>query len=291
MQPNPPWADRIIVDNWILIESKIGSELMPLPSHTKKASFAEYGCGQYGCVYPTRTPGKVFKITSDMTEAAFISCFLRIDKSDRPTGIVEYNGVWEVPSTSHKKRSVCVLVREEATDVGGLLKLVPRGEEQKQLGYKTDLVIDRLNAFRDYADIARSRIRKSKDISKILDEIGKLQGWAEDTVDYSVASMRYSTRETVQSVIRGTNGARSAALALRACEIVSDEMTGEGIGYMIGETLRELLREGLLLADVHANNVGQVDRNGTGRGNWVITDPGHLVPLSMKWLDVQVKSL
>jgi hypothetical protein len=85
-------------------------------------------------------------------------------------------------------------------------------------------------------------------------------------------------------------GARGAAYAVQACKIVAQEMIGEDVGYLIGEALFEFINEGLLLADVHANNVGMVLR-GQQNPVWIITDPGHLVPLRAKWLDVEVEQI
>jgi len=48
-------------------------------------------------------------------------------------------------------------------------------------------------------------------------------------------------------------------------------------GYLVGQALDFYLERGLLLADVHANNVGEVTRDGYHGPILVITDPGHLV--------------
>jgi hypothetical protein len=56
---------------------------------------------------------------------------------------------------------------------------------------------------------------------------------------------------------------------------------------LIGSALRYYLEQGLLLADVHANNVGKVERT----SGWVITDPGHAVPLEQRWAVVNVPGL
>jgi hypothetical protein len=45
------------------------------------------------------------------------------------------------------------------------------------------------------------------------------------------------------------------------------------------------MSKGMLLADVHPDNIGK-------RGSkLVIFDPGHMVPLSAKWLEIQVPVL
>jgi len=285
MQPNPAWADRILRNNWSLIESKVGHNLMPYPTSPGKSSFDELGCGHYGCVYSTQTDGTVFKITSDVTEAVFISCAIDLGDDYPEGGIVRYGGVWEVPGEKFKKRNVFVLTREEAENVGGLryaADALGRGWNSAQRA------INRLTKFKEFAHLAREKINNSSDKRKTVSEIIRLKDWAEDIVSYSeISEMKYNEFARIPSHLKG---ARGAAYAVQACRIIADEMSGEDVGYAIGTTLREFLDEGLLLADVHTGNVGQVTR-GAGNSVWVITDPGHVVPIRDRWLDVAVASL
>ena len=62
----------------------------------------------------------------------------------------------------------------------------------------------------------------------------------------------------------------------------------------VGAALGFYLNEGILLADVHRQNIGQVTRADSDYGPQtytVITDPGHAVPLDRKWANVQVPEL
>jgi hypothetical protein len=51
--------------------------------------------------------------------------------------------------------------------------------------------------------------------------------------------------------------------------------------------------EGILLADVHAMNLGEPmpGERGWKKTKLIITDPGHMVPLSERWLEVRVPQL
>jgi hypothetical protein len=55
-----------------------------------------------------------------------------------------------------------------------------------------------------------------------------------------------------------------------------------------GEALLFYYYHGLLLADVHLNNIG---RSFEDPNYWVISDPGHAVALSNRWATVSVPEL
>jgi hypothetical protein len=91
-------------------------------------------------------------------------------------------------------------------------------------------------------------------------------------------------------------GAHRAAAHLRECETLAEIMEHTFMSSRIGEALGFYLDNGMLLADVHANNVGVVTRPPDTEYDEehnvnVVTDPGHMVPLDPKWLDVQVPQL
>jgi hypothetical protein len=88
-------------------------------------------------------------------------------------------------------------------------------------------------------------------------------------------------------MLAGLTGARRIAVALRACDLIAELMQNTDGCDLIGSALRYYLGEGILLADVHANNVGKVART----SGWVITDPGHAVGLEERWRNVSVPEL
>ena len=120
MRANPPWANRILNENWKTIEKEVGrASWMPkiAEGSSKKRTFAELGCGHYGCVFATSEPGLVFKISTDSSEIDFVKAAIKL--GDWPTGIVRYHAVLDVEG-SHRKRQAFVVWREEAFDIGKL---------------------------------------------------------------------------------------------------------------------------------------------------------------------------
>jgi hypothetical protein len=67
------------------------------------------------------------------------------------------------------------------------------------------------------------------------------------------------------------------AVALHACEVSAEFMENEPVLDQVGKALAYYLENGILLADVHQNNIGVVRRDGYTYN--VITDPGHAVDL------------
>jgi hypothetical protein len=82
--------------------------------------------------------------------------------------------------------------------------------------------------------------------------------------------------------------AEKAAVALAACVRYASEIANIERGSSVGAALCELIEQGIVLADVHLNNVGLVRRNDT---DWTITDPGHAVFLDPKYEDVEIEVL
>jgi hypothetical protein len=80
----------------------------------KKPVVEELGCGHYGCVMPTHEPNLVFKLTTDVSEAAFVARALELEPT---AGIVEYRGIYST-GLAHKGRPLFVLWRTEAFSVG-----------------------------------------------------------------------------------------------------------------------------------------------------------------------------
>jgi hypothetical protein len=251
---------------------------MPVPIFglAKKKKYAEYGCGHYGCVFPTRTKSIVFKVTSDVTEASFVTAAMQL--RNLPDGIVRYHGVWHIEGESYRGRPVFILLREEASNVGNLSSQVPLENR----------VIKRLMMFKGYANVARESIQRSKSIS-ILEEAERLEDWASSSVEYDkVTTISYPYTPHIPSWIKG---AQRIAYAVQACKWIAQEMENEDVGYLVGGALSFFLDEGLLLADVHTGNIGQVEREDYTRPVWVITDPGHMVPLRERWLQIEVPAL
>src|SRR5688572_6335160 len=94
-----PWVDRTLKSVWGPLALATDPAWMPRAKIGKRSvSVEEYGCGHYGCVMPTAgVPGVVVKITTDPTEAAFITAALQLGQ-DEYSGLVRYVAIYQLPS-------------------------------------------------------------------------------------------------------------------------------------------------------------------------------------------------
>ena len=273
---NPPWANRLLNENWSAILAEVGKpSWMPrlAEGSGKKKTFAELGCGHYGCVFSTSEPGIVFKISTDSSEVEFVKAALKI--GDRPAGIVRYHAVLEVEGT-HRKRRAFVVWREEAFDVGHVSRPadLPGG-----LGDDPRSRSEWLRYHKAYVFAARYVHETSTKATwaKRLDEARRHEGWAWKNVIWEdglpVERLGFHPQFT-----RYLPSQRLAA-ALRICAISFELMEHTNFAPDVGGALGFYLDHGILLADVHLQNVGRVRRRDEygEREIVVITDPGHAV--------------
>lgn len=284
--PNPPWVDRVLNKNWDAIVRRFGNTV-PQYVTSKRGKITpakEFGCGSYGCVLPTEESGVVFKVTSDPSEAAFVTAAKRLEAGEKywPDGMIRYFDIFQVPNETHKRRPVFVLTRQEAEHVGDI-GYSSLSAQQRQMEY---LVLRRVTRFKAFAAIARDKIIKSTNPRRVIEETARLADWAEEAVDWAEVSRLNGGLVPVRFA-----GAHVAAYAIRAAKIMAEELVNADVGYMIGGALDYYLDHGMLLADVHSNNLGLVLLEDHTKPNWVITDPGHMVPLDTRWLDLEVPVL
>ena len=273
-----PWIDRSMKTVW---ERVVAASPKPswaprlLPG--KKFSLEEYGCGHYGCVFPTSDPEVVCKLTSDPTEAFFVAAAMSIGTF--PEGIVRYYGIYQIPGAQHRGRPLFVLWREEATEVGTVL--LPSKDDDYTRRLKEN-VIRLLSSFRNTASVMRDTLKRAADPFAMVEESKRFDRWAWNYVTESEGSGR-------ALVLDRFKGAQKVAAGLLRLERIAIEMENEYLADQIGSALKFYLDEGIVLADVHQGNVGLVE--GRMTTTMVITDPGHAVPLDRKWANVQVKEL
>lgn len=293
-----PWVDRTANAVWSRI---VAAAPQPswVPLHTTKrggkVKVEEYGCGHYGCVMPTSDENVVCKITSDATEAVFVTAALAFDApSDMPEGIVRYYAVYELPS-EHRGRKTFVLWREAAMFAGiGDMPVAMRAQMSEYERRGVRQLQDRLSLFKMSANEVRIAVKNAtengRDPFALLAEAKKLDDWAWDR-GREIDIDRFAVIEQAHGRAMGSlRGLQRLAMALRMCDLVAENMENTPACDLVGSALRYYLGKGLLLADVHAGNVGQVDRISSFLG-WVITDPGHAVPLEERWRTVTVKDL
>jgi len=126
MVPNPAWATDVIANTYeTLAEMGIPPAWLPRLAGLQArgpqeidAQVKEYGCGQYGCVFPTYDPGIVLKITADDTEAEFAAELS--PTLERPICVYYHDVIRPDGAKDDKGAQIYLLWRESATKVGRL---------------------------------------------------------------------------------------------------------------------------------------------------------------------------
>lgn len=239
------------------------------------------GCGHYGCVYSTGREDVVVKVTTDPAEVFFVQTAMTFDHW--PDGIVRYDRIMAVPDRSYRNRPFFYIWREAAFDVGTILTFNTSVYYQKTINYdeRTQIIAwQRLNDFKAYAHEARTVLTRAKDPSKVMCEAKRYAEWAWDQameVDMEQMGMRArGIRPHRYGFERFKSGMR-VAYCLAMCKAVAQYMENEPLLYSVGDALAYYFDKGILMADVHAGNIGRVDREGDVYV--VITDPGHALDL------------
>ena len=125
LQQNPPWADKVLVSAYDELIASGGIRPAWVPRLTdlhlyqgKQISgrFREFGCGTYGCVYPTLDDKVVLKVTTDSTEMEFAT---KLSATLVAPVCVDYYVAFATDQ-QHKGATINLLWRESAFDVGKL---------------------------------------------------------------------------------------------------------------------------------------------------------------------------
>lgn len=281
------WVDKHMTSAWSRIAEHVPADWMPQTTSItpKRTSVREYGCGHYGCVMPTSVEGLVCKLTSDVSEAKFVSAYLamggknELAKRGYEGGIVDYKKILALRDQTHRGRPLFVLWRSEAFHIGFLAAAAASWGHESQLKQLRDMGFDEYQlrpmreAMRQLDDFKTNADKAREGILRILKKGGVLQ-------------QRLEWREGVLSKVwaafeGGNNPERlfsSVSSYLHQCQMIAQEMANTDVIYPVGSVMDHYLDEGLLLADVHLNNVGL-----DGDRNVVITDPGHVIAINPRW--------
>lgn len=159
--PNPPWVNTLLAKSYDAILHGIQSrpEWMPQfkdvralgSSGRVTAVLSEYGCGAYGCVFPTLDPRVVLKVTTDDTEAQFARDIAQ--GLERPI-CVNYYSVMEMDA-EHDGRTVFLLWRESADRVGEIYEYLHEIGRSWQVA--KDLITEQWDAAQDAFKALRAR--------------------------------------------------------------------------------------------------------------------------------------
>lgn len=280
------------------------ARLARLSRKRKGLGYREYGCGHYGCVMPTNTPGLVMKLTTDRTEAAFVAAYLSMPRNQRPVGVIPYHRLLAIRWESRLNRPVFALWRDEAQHLGAegiraWINAKPRKDERdyyhNSLRKVMHLIGNCLDAGRSVRGIAERASKRVKD--RIVTKPDG--GWEVVREKTNLKAFMAEAVGLMDTAWEGGGPHQGRNLALRAAWFLTvfkqnaDEMQGEPMGSALGRGLGESFDAGLLLCDVHLNNIGMPTgelANEIGMTP-IITDPGHALALDDRYSGVQIEEL
>jgi len=272
----------VLKSRWRSLEARLGAARMPSP--TGVALWDELGCGRYGCVF--RVAGDeplVLKVTSDPAEAAFATAARTLRYW--PEGIVRYEDVFALEGAAFRGRPVFVLLREEAHSVGELARMGRLTPDETQFKRRAMTLIV-------CASQVRAALGRAASWSRALADVERRRDWARGRVSTELLDRGNGDGWAgIERALKPMRGADRIAAALWACEYTIEMLANEPESYTVGRALEVYLDAGMLLADVHMDNIGRVDREGFSEPIWAITDPGHMVPVQARWIDVPVPSI
>jgi hypothetical protein len=245
-----------------------------------KLVFAEYGCGSYGCVMPVRDARMVFKLTTDASEAAFVRAALHI--GEFPVGIVEYHAIYQLEGTSHRKRPLFAIWRQEAHDVGYLTRH-ERSREYREAAAYMDNAQAAAKAVRQWAEHKGRFAASARDIERGVNLAR--ENW--DAIERPPYDYQYSPTNaaTVPSLLSRRKGVDRAVLGVGFYDIALEAAEHNSpLVHTVGHAMRFYLDHAIVLADVHRNNIGMAYHEGySDEPVPTITDPGHAVFLDSRY--------
>ena len=271
-----PWVDSA----WSTFAPRlqaVGYDMRRLPEmHSiSPMSVREYGAGNWGVVSPTTHRHVVVKLTQDKPEALLVSMILGQKHlgfpgiGQPPRGIVRYDDVLQLKHEKHNGKEIFVIWRSEAKDIGSALKGAIIKNEMivggNSAAMTTLMPITRMTSVIRFLwmDIVELRKRTPDDARYVamLDVI-----W------------RHAQTRTVSSHGSPHSPGSLARItdSLRQLWNEIDDAKRDPISAPIADAFEYFLSRGVLLADVHWNNIG---RDVVAPYPWIITDPGHAVIL------------
>jgi len=267
-----PWVDRAFLAFWDRVKAAAPrASWVPRLEEGKTPSVVEFGCGVYGCAVPTHDPNVLVKMTSDPSEAAFAVIAMKL--GSWPPGIVRYYAAYNVPNVTYKKRPVAILWRDEATDVGNVVKNAKHDPQQAALVKSLVAYLQLAGSLREL--ILAAAKRHPEEPWRLIREAEGMRAWAAEAFEELYEAGR---------IVNYSGGEKIAGI-LRLLALIEDEMRDDPFQHSLGEALSFYRRHGIVLADVNLANIGRRGRE------IVITDPGHAVPLERDLARVSVPAL
>ncbi len=273
VKSNPAWSDAIakqFCDPILVAAKKYG---LPVPLLDDKCVIAsELGCGSYGCVFFTEDENCLFKLTTDSTEAHFAATAIKLrkDKGVDPAGLVDIRAVFSLP-IEHRGDPVFVLWRERAVSVG-----LRNGDDC----YSDAVMVDFETKLVAFYDIAEEVFGIAYQEQHNLKDEDAYWLWMHASVELS------------NVILDGKDSGFRSDFSdkLAECWECASDLERNEAAKDVGQTLKVYLENGILLADIHPDNVGVVERGKCSR-SFVITDPGHSCVLKRDLSKISIKAL
>ncbi len=274
---NPDWSDAILhrfCDPILHVAKKHNLPAPLLNEECKIEDRSELGEGAYGVVWTTEDASVAFKLSTDSTEAHFIQTAINMRKKGiaDPAGIVDYRAIFLLPSVKHLGGEVFAIWREQATRVGLPCDVAKSDKE----------MIDFISLMQKFYSTSDAAFALAFAEQRAHDgDMNAYFDWIEERVDIAndIIDGKDPKHESPFSKLL----AQCYRLAIRI------EDSGEP-GRHVGEALLTYFENGLLLCDIHGDNLGLLDR-GKCRDLWAITDPGHSLLLDRNLVDVDIATL
>ena len=259
------WFSSYIEKNWPEIKSAVGPAHMP---GARRGKPHELGCGAYGCVYKTRTPGEVLKATFDVLEGAFVREAIAL--GEFPPGIVRYYTLLEHPhldlgedldiNQDYEDATLFLLWREEAFVDGGKSPLPP--EDRLELAERKHLERTH-HLFGDLAEALNLVLRYSLG-SRLAERRRALR---------DVPYLRSEMERSVFIASQEQALERAAYLFAGAEDLLVQTKLPRLIPAY--QAIAFYMARGFLLPDTHAANLAAVHRE--GQSVFVIIDPSRAI--------------
>ncbi len=273
IKSNPEWTADLVEQYCESIRAAAQKNNLPIPLLKDRCeTYKELGSGAYSVVFNTDSPDCAFKIGTDSSEFHFAQTAInwRKTKNFDPEGMIDFRAVFSLPE-QHDGLDVFIGWREKAISVG-LPETIAKSDKS-MIQFVTNL-----GKFYDAADAAfflahNELVASDGDMNHYWQWMDQRVGLANEMIDGNVAG-----------------GESDFADLLFKAYVACEEMEKSSDGKYIGSALREFFERGILIADIHANNVGIVDRGKCGQ-TWIISDPGHAAVLRKDLAKVEIRAL
>jgi hypothetical protein len=230
----------------------------------RPSTLEPFGCGYYGCAYPTSAPDVVLKLTTDPSEAAFVQAALRIHGDRFPPGIVHYYRI-DATTSTYADRVAYLIWREEAFHVGSTIQIL------MDTGDRAEITEGRLflRLYYTAGDTINEMLHESKDPHELQRTSAAWYGWARDNTSW---------KDVRSGDLIDYSPPQRFAATVHAMGQLTQQLATVPAFKALGDTLGVYTKHGLLIIDISNANLGQAPRD--GQPTLVITDPGEVLNIT-----------